>query len=1414
MADDKTKYLACAAAEGQGASVPTAFGIASLPRAGWGWRRVLLGCGLIGGLLAVAGPVFAQTFEVYTIDLVAGLPGDGLATAAQLSWPVGLELTSDGTLYIADTNNHRVRKVASDGTITTVAGTGKVSFSSTGGLATATDLSSPNGVAVASDGTLYIAELGNNRISKVTSGGVISTVAAVSDIGVQPAAVAVATDGTLYVAGDGSHRVWKIATDGTVTAFAGTGTAGFSGDDGQAASAKLNRPHDLALASDGTLYIADRDNQRVRKVASDGTITTFAGTGTLCDMSTTPDCGDGGQATAADLNSPTALALASDGTLYIADGASGHRIRAVATDGTISTVAGDGTFGSGGDGGQATEAQLGGPYGLALAADGALYIAEISNHQIRKVASDGIISTVVGTGTAGFSNGTTGFAGDDGPATQALLHFPAGVAVARDGTLYIADQFNHRIRVVKNGTITTLAGDGTACADPTASTNPCGDNGAATAAQLNRPYGLALTSDGTLYIADTNNHRVRKVASDGTISTFAGTGTAGFAGDDGPATAAQLGSPTGLALASDGTLYIAEFNAHRVRKVASDGTISTVAGTGTAGFAGDDGPATAAQLDQPIDLALAADGTLYVAGFGSQRIRKIATDGTISTVAGAGTAGFNKEGGAALEVVLNQPRGVAVTSDGSRVYIADTNNHRIRKVDTTTGLLTTIAGVGEGYSGDGGLANAARLNAPTGVAVAPDGRVYIADLGNNRIRVLKAITLAPPSPASPPSPPAPVPSAPSPPPAPPPVVVPPPPPPDRDGDGVVDSAEGRGDGNEDGIADAGQGHVATVRAVPDGQALTLAVTPAAPLRAAATLPLPAPAPADVVLPLGALQWTVADLTPGQRVTVTLHVPDGVPLDGFWLSGPPGGAGPPWTPFAFDGTTGATVPGAGLLLLALQDGARGDRDGTANGTLLTGGAPGRDLTAPASPARPQAGAGLPLPPDASPLWAYLSTPTEGRVTVVDLVRAQEHATVAVGANAGALAVSPTGTRVYVATGTSDGSTVAVLDVATQTLLATLDLGALGGVQDLLMAPDGRTLYAGAQGPGTALTAHVARIDLPTGALTTAALDSPGEAEMSSAPVRLAWADDPPGVWAVTGRPVLLRLDPTTLAVTDTRPLSGADVPLRLLAGSHETLVSHAWLAETLDRIDAGTVQRVPVPPLSLLERMWQGVAVHPTTGQIYGLSPAANTLVALDAAGTLHTRLPLRLGVGEVPLRPRPHPLVLHPDGTALYLPATPPEGAALLVLDPTRPALQTTIPLTGPAAAPIADLVVVVPTPTQVTGCLTGLQGPWTHRHLVLRQPGAAKQSVTTDGRGCYTVPTSLPDRRLDLRIKAPLGGPVAHCLMEAPGPRMDRRVVLRQKGAMKQTARTDAHGCAVFATSLLDRRLDLRLKALIPDEP
>jgi len=361
------------------------------------------------------------------------------------------------------------------------------------------------------------------------------------------------------IVGDAKRAIEVHVAPGMITTYAGNGTLGYSGDGGAATAARLKNPEGVAIAPNGDLYIADTDNHVIRRVSFvTGVISTVAGTGNPGYS------GDGGAATAAKLSFPEDVAVLANGDLYIAD-TSNHAIRKViAASGTITTVAGTGNPGSSGDGGAATAAKLNSPRGIAVAANGDIYIGDRSNHKIRRViALTGLIATFAGTGTQGYT-------GDGGPALLARLRTPQGIHLHTNGDIYLADAGNNVIRKIAalTGIITTVAGTGVV--------GYTGNGGPATAATLDGPEAVHLAPSGDVYIADTGNHVIRRVqAGSGIITTIAGTGAAGFAGDGGSATAAQFNRPRGIAIASTGTYYIGDKNNHRIRKVT--GALSVVA---------------------------------------------------------------------------------------------------------------------------------------------------------------------------------------------------------------------------------------------------------------------------------------------------------------------------------------------------------------------------------------------------------------------------------------------------------------------------------------------------------------------------------------------------------------------------------------------------------------------------------------------------------------------------------------------------------------------------------------------------------------------------------------------------------------------------------------------------------------------
>jgi sugar lactone lactonase YvrE len=661
-------------------------------------------------LLISSLSLWAAAAPQYTISTVAGSDqvGDGAAAIlAQLAGAEGVAVDRGGNVYLADAIDHRVRKVNAAGIITTVAGNGHPGFKGDGGPASSAQLNSPYGLAVDPAGNLYIADLGNGRVRKVSTDGIISTIAGggVSRAGaaggdplaskISPRNLAVAADGTLYLSDFSGHRIYQIGGDGRISVLVGTGVAGGANAEDALANATLNGPAGLALDGNGILHFADSGNNVVRKIEG-GRVTVVLGA----------------DSAAAVLSAPTGLAIDASGTLYVVDSGN-QRIWKRTAAGAASVLAA--TAGTAAAGGIPLEA----PRDVAVDASGTLYTA--ARKRAQKISPAGVAAMLAGTGTFGYL-------GDGGAATEAHLFFPFAVALDGAGDLYIADQRNYRLRKVgPDGRITTVAGVGVQ--------GSAGDGSMAAGAQLHTPAGVAVDATGRVWIGDEGAHRVRLAVPGGVIETVAGTGVRGYSGDGGPASKAQLFAPAGVAVDGAGNAYIADAANHRVRRITPTGIIQTYAGRGVRGYGGDGGPALEAQMDTPRALALDAQGNLYVSEYGNHAVRRITPEGRIETMAGTGVAGYAGDGGKAANANLNGPLGIAVDVFGN-LLIADSENHRVRMV-TGDGIIRTVAGDGvAGFEGDGGAATAARLYLPAGVAAGADGAVYVADVWNHRVRKL------------------------------------------------------------------------------------------------------------------------------------------------------------------------------------------------------------------------------------------------------------------------------------------------------------------------------------------------------------------------------------------------------------------------------------------------------------------------------------------------------------------------------------------------------------------------------------------------------------------------------------------------------------------------------------------------------
>ena len=647
-------------------------------------------------LLALA----ASSRPLYRIATVAGssrLGDGGPALSAQIGPIQGLALDRLGNFYLSDTDHHRVRKVSANGVIANVAGTGEAGFGGDGGPATAAQLNLPYGLAADTAGNLYIADLGNNRVRRVAADGTITTVAGSGVKGsggdggpataaqlLTPRNVVVDASGVLYIAEFEGHRIRRVTADGKIGTAAGTGVAGFRGDGALATAAQLNYPAGLAMDRAGVIYVADSANNRIRRFTPGGTIATALGA-------------SGGMAT------PHAVAVDFSGAVYVADSAASV-VYAYNPAGARVQYAGGMGPAFQGDGGPAAKAGL--VNVLDLAADPAGGSVLLADYQrVRKIDPLGLIQTVAG-------DGYQHALGDYGSATDAVLYRPSGVALDAAGNLLIADTGTGRVRLVAaTGTIVTLASG------------------------LNSPMGLTADPQGNIYVADTDNQRIRRLNPDRSAITAVGTGEAGTGPEELMPAQTQLRGPRGVCLDRSGTLYVVDTSNHRVLRVAPTALVESAAGNGSPGDSGDGGQARAAQLNQPGGCATDSFGNLFIADTGSHRIRKVTPAGAITTVAGAGKAGASGDEGPATDARLNGPRGVAVDDNGD-IFIADTGNNRVRQVTSDGAIHTVAGGDTAGFTGDGGSAAGSLLDSPAGLFLDGAGSLFVADTNNNRVRRL------------------------------------------------------------------------------------------------------------------------------------------------------------------------------------------------------------------------------------------------------------------------------------------------------------------------------------------------------------------------------------------------------------------------------------------------------------------------------------------------------------------------------------------------------------------------------------------------------------------------------------------------------------------------------------------------------
>ncbi|MBC7388717.1 MAG: SMP-30/gluconolactonase/LRE family protein [Opitutaceae bacterium] len=630
-------------------------------------------------------------------------------TPARFYYPYGLTLDANGNIYVADSYNQKVRKISSTGDVSTIAGSG--GQGSIDGQGMAANFYYLKGVAVDAAGNIYVGDAGNNKIRKISPSGLVST-------------------------------------------LAGSDTPGSA--DGQGNKASFYSPHSIAVDVNGNLIVADCYNNKIRKISPTGLVSTFAGSGSIGS--------ENGQSSLASFNRPTGVALDSNGNVYVAD-SKNNQIRKISSSGFVSTLAGSGSIGS--TDGQGTAASFYYPCGVAVDANGNVYVADAGNHKIRTISPNGLVSTLAGSGLAGridekgnaasfnspfgvtvdanrnvyvadYLNNTirkisptgivstlagisaTGGLSDgksnDGKGPVTFLLSPTGVSVDAKGSVYVSDQFDNKIKKISNtGVLSTLAGSG-------AFGNV---DGQGISSSFGYPNGIALDVEDNLYVADASNNSIRKISPTGLVSTLAGSRIQGSA--NGQGSEASFNSPNGVAVDADGNVYVADYGNRKIRKITPTGIVSTLAGSGLEGSV--DGIGITASFIRPSSIAVDATKNVYVTDESNHKIRKISSSGFVSTLAGSGSIGSTDGQGTAASFYY--PNGIAVDAYGN-IYVGDTDNEKIRKI-SPTGLVTTLAGFGVPGSTDenGTLAT---FNSPQGVAVDAKGNLFVADFSNYKIR--------------------------------------------------------------------------------------------------------------------------------------------------------------------------------------------------------------------------------------------------------------------------------------------------------------------------------------------------------------------------------------------------------------------------------------------------------------------------------------------------------------------------------------------------------------------------------------------------------------------------------------------------------------------------------------------------------
>jgi sugar lactone lactonase YvrE len=650
--------------------------------------------------LVVPVSLFAQNYRIDTVAGIGTFGGDGGAATAALINPGPVAVDANGVVYVSDPWNNRIRRIDNSGTITTLIGRGSGTFRGDYGPSVLAGMSTANALALDAAGNLYFTDDSNQRIREVTTGGIVVTIAGNGICGTPAAgmnatqaplcdveSVAVDGQGRLFFGSEG--RIWMVASDGTLVLIAGNGGFGSSGDGGPAASAQIGYPGSIAVDPSGNVYIADQFNFGIREVTTDKVIHPVVSISTFSATTVT-------------------IALDTSGALFYAVGTK-QVFKVQGSPFTVATLTGVSTA----------------DY-LAVDRTGALYVSSITDQRVLKI-SNGSAAVIAGAYPYGIDPLPS-------PARNVRLHLNPlliGLAVDSAGNVYFPELDGNLVqridKVTPAGTMTALA---TPAKLPT--------NGDFTV------QAVAVGPNSTIYFSTFT--QVYRLESNATVTLIAGApGFPSAVGDGGPATAAKISNPSSLAFDAAGNLYITEPFDSRVRKVTPQGTISTFAGNGHAGYSGDGGPASGALLSTPVDVKTDANGNVFIADLTASVVRKVASNGIISTVAGNGTKGFSGDGGPATQAMISGAAAIAVDPSGN-LFIADrpsaastispaTDNNRIRMVNTS-GIITTLAGPAPGYNGEGIAATTAAVGGPVALAADAQGNIYVNESSTQRIRKL------------------------------------------------------------------------------------------------------------------------------------------------------------------------------------------------------------------------------------------------------------------------------------------------------------------------------------------------------------------------------------------------------------------------------------------------------------------------------------------------------------------------------------------------------------------------------------------------------------------------------------------------------------------------------------------------------